>query len=135
MVDHHMVFISLWEVADNQQLLNLSLQRLNNSTGASDASCAVSTAASTSSAGSHRKPRHQDNSPDYDELVLRPLVQSIRNWLSANASWLLIVLTIDVMNDAYCNSKRRSLQNAGYGKNLVSVRKPNCLIWHENIER
>jgi hypothetical protein len=67
-----------WEVADNHQLLNSSLQRLNNSTGASDASCAASTAASTSSAGSRRKRRHQDNSPDYDESVLRPLVQSIQ---------------------------------------------------------
>jgi hypothetical protein len=68
-----------WEVADGYQLLNLSLQQLSNSTSASDASCAVSTAPSTSSAGSHRhKYRQQDDSPDYDELVLCPLVQSIQ---------------------------------------------------------
>ena len=68
-----------WEVADSHQLLNSSLQRLSSSTGASDASCAVSTALSTSSAGSHRrKHRQQDDSPDYDESVLRPLVQSIQ---------------------------------------------------------
>lgn len=67
-----------WEIADNHQLLNLSLQLLKNSTGASDASCAASSAASTSGAGSRRKRRHQDDPPDYDELVLRPLVQSIQ---------------------------------------------------------
>jgi hypothetical protein len=67
-----------WEVADSHQLLHSSLQRLSNSTGASDASCTVSTAPSISSAGSHRRKRRQDDSPDYDESVLRPLVQSIQ---------------------------------------------------------
>jgi hypothetical protein len=54
-----------WEVADSHQLLNSSLNRLSKSTGASHASCAVSTAPSTSSTGSHRcKQRQQDDSPD-----------------------------------------------------------------------
>jgi hypothetical protein len=47
-----------------------------------------------------------------------------RNWRSANASWLLIVLTIDVMSDA-CNSEHTSLQNEGFYENVVFVGKPN----------
>jgi hypothetical protein len=43
------------------------------------ASCAVSTAPSISSAGSHRRKRRQVDSPDYyDESVLRPLVLPIQ---------------------------------------------------------
>ena len=66
-----------WEVADSHQLLQSSLQRLSNGAAASDASFA----ASTSSVGSgHRRKRRKDDSPpDYDESVLRPLVQSIQD--------------------------------------------------------
>jgi hypothetical protein len=45
-----------------------------------------------------------------------------RNWRRANASWLLIVLTIDVMSDA-CNSEHMSLQNEGFDENVVFCRK------------
>jgi hypothetical protein len=63
----------------------------------------VSTAASTSSAGSHRKPRHQDNSPDYDELVLRPLVQSIQELAECQRQ-----LVVDCSDDR--RHERRLLQ-------------------------
>jgi hypothetical protein len=68
-------------VADSHQLLQSSLQRLSDGAGASDASVAASTAPSTNSVGSsHRRRRRQDDSPpDYDESVLRPLVQSIQD--------------------------------------------------------
>jgi hypothetical protein len=72
-----------WEVADCHQLLQSLLQRLSNGTGASDASCAVSTAPNSSGASSRgcckRKRRHQDDSDDDKEsLTLLPLVQSIQ---------------------------------------------------------
>lgn len=71
-----------WEVADSHQLLQSSLQRLSNGTGASDASFCGSTAPSLSSVGSstrRRKRRQDDSPPDSDESALRPLVQSIQD--------------------------------------------------------
>jgi len=68
-----------WEVADRHQLLQSSLQRLSNGTGASDASCAgVSTAPSSSSRGSSRKRKRHQHEDDNEESTLLPLVQSIR---------------------------------------------------------
>ena len=72
-----------WEVADRHQLLQSSLQRLRNGTGASDASCAVSTAPSSSGASSRgprkRKRHHQDDTEnDEESSTLLPLVQSIQ---------------------------------------------------------
>jgi hypothetical protein len=70
------------------ELLQSSLQRLRNGTGASDASCAVSTAPSSSAASSRgrrkRKRRHQDDSDDDKESsTLLPLVQSIQELSTA----------------------------------------------------
>ncbi len=64
-----------WEVADHHQLLQSSLQRLSNGTGASDASCA---GVSSSSRGSSRKRKRRQQDDDQDESALLPLVQSMR---------------------------------------------------------
>ncbi len=68
-----------WEVADRHQVLQSSLQRLSNGTGASDASCAgISTAPSSASRGSSRKLKRRQQDDDSEESTLLPLVQSIR---------------------------------------------------------
>ncbi|KAI2501581.1 hypothetical protein MHU86_12852 [Fragilaria crotonensis] len=64
-----------WEVADCHQLLQSSLQRLSDGTGASDASCA---GVSTSSRGSSRKYKCHQQDDNCEESTLLPLVQSIR---------------------------------------------------------
>ncbi len=73
-----------WEVADAHQLLQSSLQRLSNNTGATDASCAPSTTASSSggSRGAQRRRQQQIQETDANTDVLgsswMPLVESIK---------------------------------------------------------
>ena len=68
-----------WEIADQHQLLQSSLQRLNSTTGASDTSCAPSTSAN-STTGSSRARRRRQNSrfDDEDPSLVLPLVHSIQ---------------------------------------------------------
>ena len=69
-----------WEVADRHQVLQSSLQRLRNGTGASDASCAgISTAPSSASRGSSRKYKRRLQDDDNEESTFLHLVQSIRD--------------------------------------------------------
>ena len=80
MVDHRMFYTSgRWLIAIN--CFSHHCSALAMAQAASDASVAASTAPSTNSVGSsHRRRRRQDDSPpDYDESVLRPLVQSIQD--------------------------------------------------------
>lgn len=69
-----------WEIADRHQLLQSSLQRLNESVGASDASTAPSVinVPRTSS----RRRRREDNEEDEEvaSALVNPLVQSIRDF-------------------------------------------------------
>ena len=67
-----------WEVADAHQLLQSSLQRLTNNTGASDASCAPTTS-SISTSGSRIRRRSHRQEQEQDEASLFPLVQSIKD--------------------------------------------------------
>ena len=64
-----------WEIADTHQVLQSSLQRLNKTTGASDASCAPST--TSSSSGTRDRQRRRQEGIDEDKQVLHPLVRSI----------------------------------------------------------
>jgi predicted RNase H-like nuclease (RuvC/YqgF family) len=64
-----------WEVADAHQLLQSSLQRLHNDTGACDASSAPSTASSGSRRAQRRR-QHQEQEDSSSSLI--PLVQSIK---------------------------------------------------------
>ena len=67
-----------WEVADTHQLLQSSLQRLNNSIAASDGSfAAVSTTAPSSQRRRQRREEDDDDSPPGLEASVRPLSQSI----------------------------------------------------------
>lgn len=69
-----------WEIADSHQILQSSLQRLSNTTGASDASLAPSTSASSNGARDRRRRSRQDDSDEDEALAssLAPLVQSIK---------------------------------------------------------
>ena len=62
-----------WEIADAHQLLQSSLQRLSNNTGACDASSAPSTGSSNRA---HRRRQQQEQEEDTSSLM--PLVQSIK---------------------------------------------------------
>jgi hypothetical protein len=63
-----------WNVADSLQLPHSSLQLCNNSTGTSDASCAVSAAPIQQhhQLSSFKRLLQEDSSPDYEESVLHP---------------------------------------------------------------
>ena len=70
-----------WEIADRHQLLQSSLQRLNESVGASDASTAPSVINVPRTAS--RRCRREDNEEDEEEVasvLVNPLVQSIRDF-------------------------------------------------------
>jgi hypothetical protein len=73
-----------WEVADTHQLLQSSLQRLTNNTGAADASMAPS-ATSTSSGGSrsqrgrHRGAGLQEADQQEHQRLFTPLIKSVRD--------------------------------------------------------
>jgi hypothetical protein len=64
-----------WEVADAHQLLQSSLQRLNNDTGACDASSAPSTASRGSSRAQQRRQQQEDQDSSSSFI---PLVKSIK---------------------------------------------------------
>ena len=68
-----------WAIADQHQLLQSSLQRLNNGTGASDASCAPSASSTSNRRGQRRAhdsfENHQQNE---EQASLLPLVESIK---------------------------------------------------------
>ena len=73
-----------WEVADTRELLQLSLQRLTNNTGAADASMAPSVT-STSSGGSrsqrgrHRRAGLQEADQQEHQRLFTPLIESVRD--------------------------------------------------------
>jgi hypothetical protein len=72
-----------WEVADAHQLLQSSLQRLSNDTGAMDASCAPSATSTTSSSGSRGQQRRRQQTGslaghDDEQRVLASLAQSMK---------------------------------------------------------
>jgi hypothetical protein len=74
-----------WEVADAHQLLQSSLHRISNSTGAMDASGAPSATRSVSSSGGgsyghqqRRRCQQSDSQEDQQQVFLNPLVESIK---------------------------------------------------------
>lgn len=73
-----------WEIADTHQVLQSSLQRLNNSAGASDASRAPISSASNSAGSSRAVRRRQQQQQELDDQqhasssLLIPLVDSIK---------------------------------------------------------
>jgi hypothetical protein len=73
----------IWAIADSDQLLQSSLQRLSNSTGASDALLAPSTSNSSRTRlrqeGQHDESRHYNR--DKEATLLHPLVESIKEFV------------------------------------------------------
>jgi hypothetical protein len=102
-----------WEVADCHQLLQSSLQRLSNGTGASDASCTVSTAYSSSGASSlgrrKRKRRYQDDTEndEQESSTLLPLVNSIQE-LTACQRQLWSDRNDDRLHEQQLNQRRQA---------------------------
>ena len=102
-----------WEVADCHQLLQSSLQRLSNGTGASDASCTVSTAYSSSGAsslGRRKRKRRYQNDTENDEQessTLLPLVNSIQE-LTACQRQLWSDRNDDRLHEQQLNQRRQA---------------------------
>jgi hypothetical protein len=69
-----------WEIADRHQLLQSSLQRLRDSVGASDASAAPSVVNTNRTPTSHHRRRDNDEDEEDAAALVRPLVQSIRDF-------------------------------------------------------
>jgi hypothetical protein len=67
-----------WEIADQHQLLQSSLQRLNNGTGASDASSAPSANSMSNSNRRRRSHDSSENNQHEEQASLAPLVESIK---------------------------------------------------------
>jgi hypothetical protein len=67
-----------WEIADQHQLLQSSLQRLNNGTGASDASGAPSANSMSNSNRRRRSHDSSENNQHEEQASLAPLVESIK---------------------------------------------------------
>jgi hypothetical protein len=68
-----------WEVTDRHQILQSSLQRLNNHAGASDALSAPNTVSNSSGGGRAQRQRPQQHEKDIaDGSLLTPLVESIK---------------------------------------------------------
>ena len=70
------------------QLLQSSLQRLSNSTGASDASCAPSVSSNGSRRARRRREREEDiqdesRHRDEEDALLHPLVESIKDFVDS----------------------------------------------------
>ncbi len=68
-----------WEVADNHQLLSLSLQCQSNGSGAADAASAVSAAPSSSSSQRRKRREREDSEHNYtNSVAMRPFVHSMK---------------------------------------------------------
>jgi hypothetical protein len=76
-----------WEVADAHQILQLSLQRLNNNVGAADSSCAPSTVSSAKQR--RRLGQEGDSAYDVDSSSFVPLVESIKDLAEAQRQMIL----------------------------------------------
>ncbi len=117
-----------WEVADAHQLLQLSLQRLSNDTGAMDASRAPS-ATTTSSGGSRgrQQRRHQQDSADarHDEQgVLVSLAQSMKE-LSECQRQMQLARTEDRVYERQLEDHRHSV-GMQETRNVFSNVEQNC---------
>lgn len=95
-----------WEVADAHQLLQSSLQRLNNNTGASDALSAPSTASGSSRA--QRRRQHQD--PEESSSFI-PLVQSIKELAECHRQ-LVLDRAEDRQHERQLEQQRQESQGA-----------------------
>ena len=95
-----------WEVADAHQLLQSSLRRLNNDTGACDASSAPSTASRGSSCAQRRRQQQEDQ----DSLSsFIPLVQSI-NELADTQRQLVLDRAVDTQHERQLEQQRQESQ-------------------------
>jgi hypothetical protein len=107
-----------WEVADAHQLLQPSLQRLSNSTGAMDASGAPSATRSVSSSGGgsygqQQRRRHQqsDSQEDQEQVFLNPLVESIKE-LAASQRQLVLDRVEDWSHELQLEEHRKNSEQA-----------------------
>ncbi|KAI2491806.1 hypothetical protein MHU86_22745 [Fragilaria crotonensis] len=99
-----------WEIADSHQLLQSSLQRLSNSTGASDASLAPS----SSSRPRRRREREEDlndesqhNYRDAEATLLHPLVESIKDFVECQRQQLQLNSSASVNESLELEERRR----------------------------
>ena len=97
-----------WEVADAHQLLQSSLQRLNNDTGACDASSAPSTASRGSSRAQRRRQQQEDQDSSSSFI---PLVKSIKE-LADTQRQLVLDRAEDRQHERQLEQQRQELQGA-----------------------
>ncbi len=97
-----------WEVADAHQLLQSSLQRLNNDTGPCDASSAPSTASCSSSCAQRRRQQQEDQD---SSLLFIPLVQSIKE-LADTQQQLVLDCAEDRQHERQLEQQRQESQGA-----------------------
>jgi hypothetical protein len=104
--------LSFWEVADSHQLLQSSLQRLTNNTGAVDASSAPSVrstySGSTHSGGSRNQQGrwHHSQEEQQDQQLFTPLMESLRD-LAESQQQMRIDREQDQVHERDMEEKRR----------------------------
>ena len=101
-----------WEIADQHQILQSSLQRLTNNTGAADASGAPSTVSSSGGRAHQQRcrPQQGDGTPYDDSASLMPLVESIKELAEAQQQ-MIVDQAEDLMHETQLEEQRQISQS------------------------
>ena len=127
-----------WEVAESNQLIQLSLQCVTNNAGAVDASSAPSVTSthsgSTPSGGSRNQwgQWHHGQEEQQDQQLFTPLMESVRD-LAESQQQMRIDRERDRVHEKDMEEKRRHSERQEQFCNCLSNVEPNWFTLHKSI--